>query len=267
MDHGLNNDFLYSACRVEVGFSDSNGKTITGSGTAFFAKNKTGDICLVTNRHVLDIDYKKATPKYKDFKLSSLVIHVKNKDASGLPTIDNKFSIVNINEVIYHPTFENDVACIKNLTVAKMTALNAKADYFIPYELFAEKAKLIEKLVICDLVVFPGFPEWFDKKENRPILRTGTIASDPRYDYSFSGAFDGECVAYEAFSFSGSSGSPVFAIQKGIKVGAGLTGGNYREIMLVGINAGHLPVSSVIESHSGISYLYKSNVILDVINK
>lgn len=267
MDHGLNNDILYSACRVDVGFTDDLGKTRNGSGTAFFIKNAKGDICLITNRHVVDIDYKEKTAKYKDFKLTSIVVHVKDVDPStGLPTIDNSFSITNFKDVNYHATRENDVACIKILQVMSLTARQPNLEYFIPHTFLATEQALKDKLLICDMVAFPGFPEWYDKRDNRPILRTGTIASDPRFNYSFSGDFDGECIAYEAFSYSGSSGSPVFAIEKGLRVGAGLSGGNFREVMLIGINAGHLPIQNVTQSHSGISYLYKSNIILDLID-
>src|SRR5262249_17785191 len=98
----------------------------------------------------------------------------------------------------------------------------------------------------------------------RPILRTGTISSDPRCDYSFSGRYDGECLAYEAFSFGGSSGSPVFAVQKRPRPGDGITFPGYRELLFIGINAGHLPTGS--GQHSGISLLYKSFAILDIID-
>jgi hypothetical protein len=98
----------------------------------------------------------------------------------------------------------------------------------------------------------------------RPILRTGTLASDPRYDYSWTNAFKGQCLAYEAFSFGGSSGSPVFALQKGPKPGAGISFPGFRDLMMIGINAGHLPTEN--SGHSGISYLYKSSAIVDLID-
>jgi hypothetical protein len=132
--------------------------------------------------------------------------------------------------------------------------------------LFASAEDFQTKLSVCDFVAFPGFPPWYDKRDQRAILRTGTIASDPRYNYSRSEAEDGACLAYEAFSYGGSSGSPVFAIQKGPKPGAGISFPGFREEMMIGINAGHLNLDVDKKQHSGISYLYKSFAIADVID-
>lgn len=79
----------------------------------------------------------------------------------------------------------------------------------------------------------------------------------------------GECIAYEAFSFGGSSGSPVFAIHNGFPVGGAIQAGEnfYRPVMLIGINAGHLVVDGLDRHHAGISYMYKSSVILQIIDR
>ena len=135
-------------------------------------------------------------------------------------------------------------------------------DFWISHDWLATRSDFESKFSICDFVAFPGYPEWYDKVQQLPILRTGTISSDPRYDYSKS-QYLGECVAYEAFSYGGSSGSPVFAVQTGPKPGAGLSFPGFRELKLIGINTGHLPASD--GTHSGISYLYKSSAILDII--
>ncbi len=268
MNHGLNNDFLCAACKIEVHFEDDLKTRKAGSGTAFFVKNSKGEICLITNRHVIDLDYKQPTAKYKNFKLVQVIVHNKEKDkATGLPTDSNDLLILNHNEFVFSGKTENDVACLRNIKAVDIKGKNPTVSFWLDFAIIADKQRLDEKLVVCDLVAFPGFPDWYDRKNKLAILRTGTIASDPRFDYSFSGNDDGEVIAYEAFSFGGSSGSPVFAIEKGIKVGGGLTGGGHREIMLVGVNAGHLPIQGVIESHSGISYFYKSTIILELIER
>lgn len=61
-----------------------------------------------------------------------------------------------------------------------------------------------------------------------------------------------------------SSGSPVFALQKGLRPGAGISFPGFRDLLFIGINAGHLQTG--INDHSGISYLYKSSSILDVVD-
>ena len=94
----------------------------------------------------------------------------------------------------------------------------------------------------------------------------GTIASDPRFDYShIPGGPHASRIAYEGFSTGGASGSPVFATQRGFTVGGNLTAadGFYREVKVIGINAGHFPDQI---GHSGISYLYKSSAIIELID-
>lgn len=268
MNHGLNNTFLYSACKlISVFRCQHTGKEIEGRGTAFFTTNKNAHICLVTNRHNIDKNYKEATGKYKPFELVRLLID--NRRASpktGLPTDIIQFDILNLNQFVFSEIYENDIACIIGVQIHGEEQGIA---FPIPYNIIADKNKLETKLSVCDFVAYPGFPEWYDQLNNNPILRTGTIASDPRFDYSNKPKFNGECVAYEAFSFGGSSGSPVFAIQKGFPVGGAIQAGEnfYRPVMFIGINAGHLIAEGLGNDHSGISYMYKSSSILDIIDK
>lgn len=74
----------------------------------------------------------------------------------------------------------------------------------------------------------------------------------------------GDCLAYEAFSYGGSSGSPVFAVQKGPRPGAGIAFPGFRELKMIGINAGHLRTDE--HHHSGISYLYKSYAVIELLD-
>jgi len=177
---------------------------------------------------------------------------------------------MNMPNVRFPVSYDNDVACIvlENIEpIEGITNGNLTIDYHIKRIELASKEVLEAEVLPCDLVAFPGYPEWHDQSEGRPIMRTGTIASDPRYNYSW-GKISGECIAYEAFSYGGSSGSPVFALQKGFPVGDGLTGGSYRKVYLIGVNAGHLnDTKSGFNLHSGISYMYKSTVILELIQQ
>ncbi len=110
-----------------------------------------------------------------------------------------------------------------------------------------------------DLVCYTGFPDQHDKLGDRPIIRSGHIASDPNYDYSWNSKSQGKCVAYEGFSSGGASGGPIFSPPRGMS-----NIPNSRHGYLIGINAGHIPGS---DGHSGISYFYKSTVILNIIEK
>lgn len=262
---GLNRDILYSAHKIDALFQDDLGKTKAISGTGFFLQNAKNQFCLVTNRHVADIDYKQKTRDYVNYKLVKLTAIGKEKNTTtGLPDKEYALDLHLATGMKYSSNYANDVACLVDVRILSPSPI---LDYWLPAEQVADKAWIDEKLGVCDFVSFPGFPEWFDKKNNLPIMRVGTIASDPRFNYSYDGDDCGDCVAYEAFSFGGSSGSPVFAIPKGIQVGKGVSGGGYREGKIVGINAGHLPVQGTANYHSGISYFYKSSIILDIINQ
>lgn len=146
--------------------------------------------------------------------------------------------------------------------IDKKDGLGIVTDSFFPYELMAKAADFENKLSVCDFLAFPGYPEWHDQLEGRPILRTGTISSDPRRNYSSDGHSMGDCIAFEAFSYGGSSGSPIIAVQKGPKPGTGILFPGFRELLVIGINAGHLLHENI--GHSGISYFYKSTAILEI---
>ena len=262
MFHGLDNRHLYAAYRLACSFIDGRQIEITCTGTGFFVQTNNDQLVLITNRHVLDPGF--SSMKYAGFRLQELRIFGKANDpSSGLPEID-KECVVKSCTLKYSEVRENDIACLGDLSVAPIDgSFSMDIDYWLPQELLATSADFESKFSTCDFVAFPGFPEWYDRRQHRPILRTGTISSDPRYDYSWSSEFEGECIAYEAFSYGGSSGSPVFAVQKGPRPGVGISFPGYRELKLIGINAGHLPAGR--DSHSGISYMYKASAILAII--
>ncbi len=263
MFHGLNNSFLYATQQLVCTFRNQASEGITSRGTGFWVKNRRDIGCLVTNRHVLDVSYGK--PEFEGYKLSQLKILGKGlKPGSDRPDIDRRFNIIDL-DVKFSQDERNDVACLINPRVMVLDGSDdATVDYFIPHEILASKTDLDELVSVCDFLAYVGFPAWHDKRQQRPILRTGTVSSDPRYDYSWSNEYQGECIAFEAFSSDGSSGSPVFALQKALKPGENITIPGYRELKLIGVNAGYLGSEDM--AHSGISYMYKSSAILDIID-
>lgn len=265
MVHGLTNQFLYSAYKISVTFADDLGNEKSGAGTCFFVKNQHNVLCLVTNRHILDIAYKDSSGALSRYTLQEVRVSGKvGRSGDHFPLDDVSICLAPI--VKFSEDYQNDIACITNIFILSEHKVPVSFDYHIPYGFLATSADFQNKLEICDFLAFPGFPEWYDKKENRPILRTGTISSDPRFDYSYGNSVGGACVAYEAFSYSGSSGSPVFSIQKGPRPGPGMLFPDFRDVLLIGINAGHLKFSPPNELHPGISYLYKSTAVLEIID-
>lgn len=132
-----------------------------------------------------------------------------------------------------------------------------KLFFHFSLEDLADEKFLCADLAPFDVVSFSGFPEEHDKLAERPLIRSGRIASDPKFNFSIDGKAAGGCIAYEGFSHGGASGSPVFAPAKGLHGMAGSRNGK-----LVGINVGH--VNGDLGQHSGISYFYRSTVILEI---
>ena len=263
MMHGLNNSFLYTAKHI-ITYWDTPAGIIESAGTGFFIQKDT-DLYLITNRHVAELTY--SHPEYAGATLREFNCEgYEHMTEDKLPAQLGRLKIENANDFVFHPNYYNDIACLKNPKVNVSHSSSKAISLPLNYSDLATKEKLDNKLLVCDTIAYPGFPKWYDKKNNTPIFRMGTIASDPRFGYSCNDSDpDRDLVAYEGFSSGGASGSPVFAIQKGFKLQLNNTvyDSFYREVMLVGINAGHFPST---EGHSGISYFYKSSAIIETID-
>jgi Trypsin len=259
---------LYSACLITTVHTDEYNKSYTGFATGFFVSNRFNEVCFITNRHVFQADYKEETAKKKNWKLNSLTLEFKSTDTNGQPKIQNKAVLNIFDKVIFSDNQDNDIACIINPVMDIWDSENTDVNFYIRHSLIANASRLSEKLEVCDSIAFAGFPKWYNQTNKSPIFRMGTIASDPRINYSLDN-IRGDVICYEGFSYSGNSGGPVFSRNKGIKIGAN-TSLNYNPAMLIGINAGHIEElgNRKIElNHVGLSYFYKSSAILDLIDK
>lgn len=243
------NNFLYSGYRIDTVFSDSV-KNLNGSATGFILEIGNGIPFIITNRHVIDLDYYKATSKYKDFKLSKISLTSRRQDDTEYTIYLNPDT-----DIYFHDNYQNDVVVIR-----PMSRIDEKNTfhYHFTLELIATK-EIFNSILPFDIVCFSGFPSTHDKLMGRPILRTGTIASDPKFNYSWDKTEHGDCIAYEGFSSEGASGSPIFAPPRGM---SGIP--NSRDGFLIGVNAGHIPENF---GHSGIWFFYKSTVVLEIIEK
>ena len=250
MFHEPPKQLLYSAYLVETEHRDSQGTVKTGMASAFVLT--VGKVSwLVTNRHVLDLDYRKKIAKYKDFTLTKL--HITGRRADDSTYI---FRIHPDAQLYFHSDPENDVVLVE-LRVYLDGPDTCHWHFVLDHLADAETYKTIQPF---DLVCYTGFPDQYDKLGNRPILRSGHIASDPAFDYSWDKEAHGQCVAYEGFSFPGSSGGPIFAPARWL-TDIPVSQNGY----LIGVNALH--INDGIAGHSGISCFYKSTVILEIIEQ
>lgn len=269
MFDSLPKDFLYSAYQLRSTHLRGDGDVKVFSGTCFHIKDGE-EIFLVTNRHNLEANYK--DEKYAGYKINNLEI-------SGYFGSEQYLDCLIEKQTLKYATSENYDEDVIALDMTKVSVVYRRRKTTTPLptdispinldiSLIATNDELC-KIDPCDVIAFPGYPEFFDRNGNRPIMRVGTIASDPNSDYQAEHMQPGRRIAYEAHSTQGSSGSPVFAVPKGIRLGAGLEGGNYRDVMLVGINSGHLigREEKIGQIHSGLSFCFKSSCILDAIKR
>jgi len=251
-------NFLYSAYLIETKFVSPDGTPTEGVGTGFVLSVKENLPIIVTNRHIIDIDYGKLTAKYKHYELRELSITGRRDDDTSYT-----FRLYPEARFFLDDDIQNDVALIEARIYEDDPVQFAKGlHWHFGIEHLATEEVFNTSLQPYDDVAFTGFPYTHDKLAGRPILRAGKIASDPKFDYSWSNEYKGNCVAYEAFSTSGASGSPVFAPPRGA---AGIPGS--RHGYLIGVNAGHVPDVEMFTGHSGISYFYKSSVILKILRQ
>ena len=297
MDSGINNNFLYAAKKLEVDFRDSIGNGRTIAGTCFFVQ-KNRVYYLVTNRHNVEFDYKKDTST--EYSVHEIVIESKTIDNKATnPSIPLKLQKMKIRDftVHYDEDYNNDFCVIdfNDVEILEGDENNIIMDSVLDYQVLADK-DFFERLNVLDLVGFPSFCKYYDNDNNNPIFSGGFISSDPRLNYSYKDEeaekyeVIGDCLIYQALSYSGASGSPVFSTQRGIQLGKGLSTSDkewYRPFRCIGINAGHLREKMEAKSgitlssdgtpekrlkneqyvHSGLSYFYKSYKIKDLIDK
>jgi hypothetical protein len=273
MISGITNDTLYSAVKIRSFFMKEDETLEHRPGTAFFTLNKAGKICLITNRHMLDYYYKQPYGDYPKVVLSGIQVDTKITDkTTGLPGHNSPMLIhAEGSNIQFHKEYQNDIAAVVDVKAENIDAPTVLSiNIYVPYDMIAGEEYFNTNLTVCDFVAFAGFPEWHDKKDNRPLFRVGTIASDPRFPYKYPPKIQGDCILYEAFSTGGTSGSPVFSFAKAVDMSKPNTYLNYRP-MLIGVNAGHIPkaIPTYLPGdlvHSGLSYFYKSSLIFDLID-
>lgn len=261
MHHGLDNSYIYAVSKITLVVSNGV-SNVSIQGTGFFVL-KGKKLYLITNRHVLEPWWKDS--QYNGYSIQSIMFDRRDFDETA-KTVDIETLEMKSYKVLFAENNIDDIACITDIHIQK--PWSGKTPICIEYSMLANSDFFDKDLSICDSVAIIGFPIVYDHKHNMPILRSGVISSDPRLDYSFNGKDNGHVLAYEAFSTSGASGSPVFTVQKGFKLQAPLKApdGFYRPVKLIGINAGCIE-SKQDKVHQQMSYMFKSDQIIKLIEQ
>ncbi|WP_131806747.1 hypothetical protein [Mycobacteroides abscessus] len=281
--------------RVTHVFEDT-GHEKSGSATGFILQYPSGDkYGLVTNRHVVDIPWR--WPERKGMNLKSLNVLMWHSDVLRL-SFDMPVSPIH-----FHPDDSTLDVCVipfsfegkQKVTIAgfgtpenfefdeKTETMSMALKHALSWQSLVEAEKLWPTLRPGEITAFPAYPVWHDKKQNRPVLRTGIIASDPQTDYRLNSneptVTDGNRqVLFDAFSTEGSSGAPVFVAQRGMQpmnlavnlpsqpktpAGFKLDFPDYHPSFFIGINVGHYNEEN--RDHAGLSRMQKLSAILDIV--
>ncbi len=189
----------YSTAKIDI--ESRNAPRSFGTGFFFLAplNDEIGRVILllISNKHVF---------KNPKGKLIVSLNRKKEPNKGAGETTPNFGDIVSFemdefdNRYFVHPNQEVDLACVnvshivsadafyRSLTPSFLTSIN--------YDLVAAGSEII----------FVGYPRgYYDKVNNLPLIRKGSIASMPNIDFDGKGQ-----VVIDAQIFPGSSGSPVF---------------------------------------------------------
>ncbi len=262
MYHPIPREWLLATNKIEVIFKNChNEKSFHGSG---FWIQKDEKLFFATNRHVIDIDYNnnKYIGQGDEFYSVKILLFKPANQTGGYFDVTRATLFIPDNYSI-------DIALLRLQSINNPNNIKVlPADVSI----IADKDFLTTELEWGAQVSFSSFQPWGDTQTDSPILRTGILASDPAYPFNSTMIGKIDIHLLEAFSFNGSSGSPVFANAQGIPAGKGLTGGNFRPARIIGIMTGHLlneqsEAGTPDKTHTGLSYCHRSDLLLSMINE
>lgn len=277
MSSGVDFRHFYSAVRIVAKNKLPDGVPSVTYGTGFLVQvtSDSSNCVIVSNRHILNRAW--SEPLWIDSELTL--------DLDIWLNRDRKLSCkIVAPEIFSHPDDTVDVAAVPfhHVLVSQPDLGDITVDSALPWEFLVQAESYWDCIEPSEAVFLPGYPEWYDRADGRPIMRTGSIVSDPQFDYRRNEGpptnLDGNRqILFEAFSSSGNSGSPVFVAQRGMQSSTHIKyTGVYHPSLLVGINAGHTEMKGdaiqdadgkihLTNWHVGLSRMFKTSAIADVV--
>ena len=273
---GINEAIIRAIFQISCTFScDIGNSPISIMGTGFFIRNNKGTLLFITNKHNLDPSLKLGIGT--TYKLSKISLLLRKQLVDGSLSLETKwFDLKNCDGIKYSSSA--DVSAIYNFKLSTTDEINEYQPDSFAFSELADENYLLNNTSMMDMASFIGFPgkgayKWWDQEGNIPIARTGNIASYPKKSFCNESVKTDEVVLFSGLSFSGSSGSPVFLHEKGIKL-TGTPGqiivknDNYIPSKIIGIMSGHWWDNAnepEMFKHSGLSYFTKSTAIHKII--
>ena len=193
----------HSTIRIEI--EVRNGGLSTGTGFFFKFKEKENGYyipAIVTNKHVV-----------KDAKIGRFLFTRKNPD--GSPDVGNiaRFRIIDFGQNwVMHPDPDVDLCILPFGSLLNEAAEQNDNIFIVPLDkslLLAPED--LDDLIGLESIIVVGYPNGiWDVKNNFPVFRRGTLASNLNYDWNGKKEFIIDCA-----TFPGSSGSPVLFLDLG----------------------------------------------------
>lgn len=223
MFSGIPREFANIATRVKTTYADEIGNTRTGIGTGFWYTEDNFNRAFITNRHNLD---PKLNPYFaSSFQLKKIEIELRQiNDDDTLTEETDFFEIQNYLGLFHSEDADVSLIHLPQFRDTRDQKYQHTAALHGANESLADDDFFTNKLNIMDSCCFMGFPgstdppeEWWDQRGNFPIARNGSIASRTDGNFCNKAIITKDTILISGMSFSGSSGSPVFSFQKGLK--------------------------------------------------
>lgn len=195
----VQDSIYYSTVRIECTLS--NGSRSTGTGFIysihFDPKKNTYRPIVITNKHVI-----RGAVKGRLLFVNETQDNVVD-DEDHIEIIIENFE----SNWVFHPEENVDLCAMSLVPFVKNEIVNGKNPYFIPFNFdFLPTQMQIDNFHGIEEILMVGYPNGFwDKKNNKPLLRKGITATHISKDFNGRKEFLIDCAC-----FPGSSGSPVF---------------------------------------------------------
>lgn len=234
----FSNKHLYSALKLNLLVGRPHEDPKTGGGTGFIARTPQGKHYLLTNRHLLDPQFSKPLPpEYRILRLTISGHADGTTRGQETGTIHHSIDVSGID-----PVFLDDYAL--DIAVLPLTDLATALPAFntLDSNTFLTRADFATaRLPAGWPVQMAGYPGASEHTAVRPLLVSGTIASDPRYPAAYDLENYPTEVLCHSFSKAGMSGAPVLAI---LPTRDFMTDEVVDEVVVAGINTGHLRLAN-----------------------
>lgn len=200
----ISEQLTYSTVRIEC---ELIGGSI-GTGTGFFFKfleDKITNRCvpvIITNKHVI-----------KDSIRGRLIFTKANDNFEPLDKEHFKLQLDNFESLWrLHPDPNVDLCAMPIAPFTNLAQANGERLFYIPFSSdLLPTIKQKEEFSALEDILMIGYPNGiWDSINNMPILRKGSTATHPNYDYN-----GNKEIMIDIAAFPGSSGSPVLIFNEG----------------------------------------------------